>query len=78
MHTHGCLISTATGVVMSLLGVLLLYVGLFVWPVAFALTAWIKRWRRAAAVLAVHAISYSAVWLLMFATPSQFRYWWWD
>lgn len=33
MHTHGCLISTATGVVMSLLGVLLLYVGLFVWPV---------------------------------------------
>jgi len=56
----------------------LFFFSLFVWPVAFAVTAWVERWRRYAARLAIYAISYSAVWLLMFVTPSEFRNWWWD
>lgn len=51
---------------------------LFLWPVAFLVCLLVRRWRRSAVYLNIHALAFALCVGLMELAPSSFLYWWHD
>lgn len=56
----------------------LLWLGMFVLPVAIVVCLLRARWRRYVHFLALYALSFGICWGVMQLAPAQFLDWWWD
>ena len=57
---------------------ILLLISAVVLPLAFVLSALIRRWRDGIFYLGVYLLSYMVCFGAMLLAPSQFLFWWWD
>ncbi len=58
--------------------IFLLYLTLFLMPVAAVTCALISAWRGALNYLAISYVAYCCNWVLLLIMPDGFLYWWWD
>ncbi len=58
--------------------VFLLYVTMFVWPMAVFVCALVTGWRRALPYLALYHVAHCCIWAMLYIMPKGFKYWWWD
>ncbi len=56
----------------------LIWLGMFVWPVAVVVCLLLRRWRRVVLYLAFYAVVFLSCWGLMQLAPEGFLYWWKD
>ena len=58
--------------------VALIWLGMFVWPLAVLLCLLVPRWRRVVPYLGLYAVLFLGCWALMQLAPEQFLNWWRD